>query len=397
MPDPRLNEVFGISDHVRTASYVDRGGLDEELGYLLAAGRHIVIHGDSKQGKSWLRRHLLDEQKAVQVQCVSSSTPEGLLSEALGAVGVRATLKRTSDNRLEGQLELKTTTEAWVAFIARLRGEGKLSGTVERDLGVEEAPIAEHAANLEWVARMLIASDRRVVIEDFHYLPIEHRETFARWLKALGEHGLYLIIVGVWSDANFLTLYNGDLDGRVENIALTWSDDELEEVLVKGCDALNIEIEPTLRWRLVEASYGNVGLLQRLAERLCRVEKIVERSSRFRALQPSGSFEQATAQIANGMGGRYRRFASSFAQGPSGGRTSGIYSHLLRALLEFDDEELLSGVPEADLVARVEMNAPGTVRRRSLTNAIKQIRGSRNGSTSAPWSSSTTRTHAASS
>ena len=52
---PALNEVFGIATEINAASYVNRGALDETLGYYLKTQRHIAIHGDSKQGKTWLR------------------------------------------------------------------------------------------------------------------------------------------------------------------------------------------------------------------------------------------------------------------------------------------------------------------------------------------------------
>jgi hypothetical protein len=79
----RLNEVFGIATEVSPASYVTRGGLDERLGYYLATQRHIAIHGDSKQGKTWLRARLLDSADTTVVQCQVETTPESLFREAL--------------------------------------------------------------------------------------------------------------------------------------------------------------------------------------------------------------------------------------------------------------------------------------------------------------------------
>jgi hypothetical protein len=50
-------------------------------------------------------------------------------------------------------------------------------------------------------------------------------------LKALGDYGVYVIVVGIWPDDHLLTYYNGDLDGRVEDVRLVWSDDDLDAVL----------------------------------------------------------------------------------------------------------------------------------------------------------------------
>ena len=89
-----LQEVFGIATEVNSASYVDRGGLDARLQYYLETQRHIAIHGDSKQGKTWLRSRLLEEARTIKVQCQVDTTPESLFIEALGQMDVRAEIRR---------------------------------------------------------------------------------------------------------------------------------------------------------------------------------------------------------------------------------------------------------------------------------------------------------------
>ncbi len=74
-----LQEVFGIATEVSQASYVDRGGLDQRFAYVLQTDRHIVIHGDSKQGKSWLRSRALSQDDSILVQCQVNSTAESIL------------------------------------------------------------------------------------------------------------------------------------------------------------------------------------------------------------------------------------------------------------------------------------------------------------------------------
>jgi len=92
----KLNEVFGIAQRVSQASYVDRDRLDERLRYLLGTGRHIAIHGDSKQGKSWLRSSVLNADDTLAVQCLVNTTPEALFNEALGMLGITAELRKTN-------------------------------------------------------------------------------------------------------------------------------------------------------------------------------------------------------------------------------------------------------------------------------------------------------------
>ena len=63
----QLNEVFGIKKNISPYSYVDRGDYDVEFTEDLNRDKHIAIQGESKCGKSWLRKKVLP--KAIVVQC----------------------------------------------------------------------------------------------------------------------------------------------------------------------------------------------------------------------------------------------------------------------------------------------------------------------------------------
>jgi AAA domain len=211
----RLNEVFGIATEVSPASYVNRGGLDERLGYYLATQRHIAIHGDSKQGKTWLRARLLDSDDTIVVQCQVETTPESLFREALGFLDVHAELRRTGRAQLEGTLDFRAGGQLGNALLGKVELEGSASGTTGRERETETEPIGKTPGDLAWVARTIRASEKRLVIEDFHYVTEDNRRAFAFMLKALGDYGVNVIVVGVWPEDHLLTYYNGDLDGRV--------------------------------------------------------------------------------------------------------------------------------------------------------------------------------------
>ena len=46
----KTSEVFGISNAILPDSYIDRGGLDEEIARLLTRPTHIALRGESKCG-----------------------------------------------------------------------------------------------------------------------------------------------------------------------------------------------------------------------------------------------------------------------------------------------------------------------------------------------------------
>ncbi|HYB39985.1 MAG TPA: hypothetical protein VEF72_32555 [Mycobacterium sp.] len=85
-----------------------------------------------------------------------------------------------------------------------------------------------------------------MVLKYFHYITESVQKDLAFLLKAMGEYGLFVIVVGVWPKDHLLTYYNGDLEGHVEDIHLKWSDSELKKVILQGCDALRISIPDSL-------------------------------------------------------------------------------------------------------------------------------------------------------
>lgn len=164
-----LDEVFGISANVDSSAYVDRGGLDERFKRALASQRHVAVHGGSKQGKSWLRTKGLRDNDAIVVQCQPNSTTASLLREALGRLGVAATLHMSKTREIEGTLDFKGAVELG-KILAKAKVEGSVEGKASSSTTTETEPIGQTAADLLWVARTIVASGKRLVLEDFHYL-----------------------------------------------------------------------------------------------------------------------------------------------------------------------------------------------------------------------------------
>jgi len=367
-----LSDVFGVGSDIRPRSYVDRGKLDERFRYTLGTGRHIVIHGDSKQGKSWLRSRVLPPEETIVVQCHRETTIESLLVEALGRLGVRAELRFTGERRAEGTLDFSGSGDVGVKILTRLGFKVGAKGVRGHVRTTEFQTLGQTPADLSWVGGVLSESDKRLVVEDFHYVSEGERRRFAFTLKALGEYGVYPVIVGVWPQDHLLTYYNGDLEGRVEDIHLTWAGHELAEVLDKGANELNITFSKSLKRELIEDAHGNVGLLQRLAERFC-IEAGIIRSQRGESgvLTPGPQLERARTAVASAMRARFEGFADQFVHGmrslPQTSETA--YLYILQALAELPDQDLIAGIGVAALGARI--GAAG--RAKDLRGALERL------------------------
>lgn len=237
----KSHEVFGVSNTVLPDSYVDRGELDEEVKTSLERPEHIALRGASKCGKSWLRQTVLPE--ALVVQCRLNKTALDIYRDALSQLEVRLEIQWESGSRWTGRVEAQGNIGL------KLLAKVGVTGAVEAEksgAGTTEA-VGHDISDLRFVAELLNASGRRLVVEDFHYLSVEERATFAFDLKALWDYGVFVVIVGVWSEQNMLLFLNPDLSGRVREVPIVWPDPDLTEIFRRGGEALNIEFSQDIQ------------------------------------------------------------------------------------------------------------------------------------------------------
>ncbi len=260
LPDIRkkAHEVFGVSNTVLPDFYVDRGALDEEVKAFLERPTHIALRGESKCGKSWLRQTVLPD--ALVVQCRLNKTTLDIYRDALSQLEVRLDVESVSGAQWKARVE--TQGDLGIKLLARLGVRSAIEAQ-KTDKTKSEA-VGHDITDLRFVADLLKVSERRLVIEDFHYLSVYERRAFAFDLKALWDYGVFVIIVGVWSEQNLLLFLNPDLTGRVREVPIVWSAPDLGEIFRRGGKALNLKFSTLMYERAIADCFENAGILQRL-------------------------------------------------------------------------------------------------------------------------------------
>lgn len=335
----RTNEVFGVSHEVLPDSYVDRGQLDEQLQRLLTRPTHIALRGESKCGKSWLRQQVVGD--AIIVQCRLGKTCADIYRDAMSNLGIRVELERTDSGAIRGSAEAET--EMGLSLLAKLRGKVAVEGEAARD--TTTAPVGHDFTDLRFLAEIISGSDKRLVIEDFHYLSIEERKKLAFDLKALWDYGTFVIIVGVWSKQNMLVYLNSDLTGRVEEVAVVWRPEDLRRVFEKGGEALNLGFSDELIGIGVHDCFENVGILQRLILGTLDDLDIHEEQDEPITIDAVPSLEAAAMAYAEQLNPLYQQFAERVSGGIRyRSDSTGIYAHAMAAILDASDDDLIRGV-----------------------------------------------------
>jgi hypothetical protein len=334
------HQVFGVSNAVLPHSYVDRGDLDEQISKLLQRPTHIALRGVSKCGKSWLRQVVLPE--AIVVQCRLGKTVLDLYREALGELGVRLEIKTTATSSIQGKLE--ASGEFGAKLLAKVTGKAEIGGGKSK--ATESSPVSEDINDLRLVAKLILASERRLVIEDFHYLSIEERKKFAFDLKALWDYGVFVVIVGVWSEQNMLLFLNPDLTGRVKEIAIVWTESDLRRIFEKGGTALKLGFSPELQSQAIADCYENAGILQTLILGTLDRVGLDTKPDEETGVDSLPALEEAEMFYAEELNPLYQEFAGRVARGIRVRQNAtGIYAHAMAVILSARDDELVRGVP----------------------------------------------------
>lgn len=309
----KTDDVFGISRDL-PLNYVSRVNVDNKFVDNLTREKHIVIFGSSKQGKTSLRKHCLSESDYIIVHCSNKWSLSDLHSNILKRAGYEVTLstKMTS----EGRQKIDATFSARVFGIGADAQGGKESAEL-KETTTSALEIDANDVNDVIAALRQIEFNKYIVLEDFHYLPVDTQKDFSVSLKAFHEASDFcFIIVGVWLEENRLTVYNGDLSGRVTAIdADEWKPAELLEVIEAGEALLNIVFSSATKSRLVEECEGSVAILQEACHKICKDAGINTTQEHRVEVGADVDVSDLVRSVVNNQRGRYNSFLTQFADG----------------------------------------------------------------------------------
>lgn len=373
----KLADVFGTSRDV-PQTYVERPGVDDRFLNDITRDKHIVIHGASKQGKTCLRKYHLDENDYVVIQCTRDSSKASLYEMLLKHAGIKCEVSESKTLSGSRKLHATVSAEGKIPLIA----EGAVEGEFEHEKGcenvteVKDFEIDPDDAND--VVRVLRAADftKYVVVEDFHYLDEDVQQALAFDLKIFHEISrIVFIVVGVWLEANKLTLYNGDLSGRVATInADHWQATSLHEVIHSGSALLNISIGEPVQKLIVEGCQGNVGLLQEVCYRLCEKYGIWKTQDETISVGTEADVSDMLRAVADEQAARYRNFLARFSEG-LGETQLEMYKWIGYAVITATPDELRRGLRPNTIFHRIRPKHPAgdSLQHNNVIQALERV------------------------
>ena len=370
MPNPQVfatSAVFGISTGILRHSYVDRGDLDTKLARLLQRNVHIALRGESKCGKSWLRQKTIPQ--AITVQCRLNKSVKDLYGDILSQLGLHLVTEKSVTKGIGGRLE--ATEEIGVKILAKLSLQQ--SGDLKRESTEKSIPVGRDLNDLRFVSDIINASERRLVIEDFHYLSPSERKSFAHDLKALWDYGTYVVVIGIWAENNLLLHLNPDLSGRIEEVSIYWSAADLNKVLAAGSNVLNLDFSSAIRDRLIGDAFGTVGILQKLTLDFLDENEIYQTCPSEQTLGDNNKYDGIAMAYAEQLNALYQTFASRVTGGIRKRKNStGIYAHMLRVVMDADFQKLIDGL-STDEIFEVANSVEPRIQKHNLRKIMVKI------------------------
>lgn len=356
----RVADVFGIGREL-PLNYVERKKVDSVFMDSLTRDKHLVIYGSSKQGKTSLRKNWLKEDEHIVVSCTNTMSISDLNAAILKGAGYKVELSDTKTVTGQFKVTAEFKGKGKVPLIAEAEGgtgidyqRGKEQELVNARLELDLQDVNDVVAALKE-----IKFNQYIVLEDFHYLPVDTQRNFAFALKAFHENsGICFIVIGVWREKNRLVYYNGDLTSRVVAIdADEWSRDELTEVIELGGNLMNVTFHPKFVAGVLDNAFDAVYLVQEACLKACEQAGVYRTGDANVVVGEELDAKAIIKDIVGEQAGRYTAFITNFAEGFQKTELE-MYKWLIFAVIRSERDSLENGLRRSDVSALIKDGHP---------------------------------------
>lgn len=257
-------------------TFVERNDLnDDVITALQLPGIQLVIFGHTGTGKSTLLENLLFRvyEKQINTNCMKGMTFEQVMLDAFDQLGEFYVDEVTNNRRTSVTASMKTTYLSIQTQIQSLR-ESTQSQKHKRYIPPQLTP--------QGLAKLLGEAGYCWVLEDFHKIEGDEKEKLTQMMKVFVNlsdkyENLKIVALGAVSTAREVVQTDNEMRRRVSEIHVPlMNDDEIKEIIKKGCEVLNISIPEQLQNDIVHYSNGLAAICHKLCYFMCDAAEIKE-------------------------------------------------------------------------------------------------------------------------
>lgn len=349
-------DVFGVRSKL-IASYIERPSVDEAFVEALTDGNEVIVYGSSKQGKTSLILKNLQPSQYVKVECSPQTEPIDIYKSILRQLDITYVESETKEHSSTDGTVGRAGLTVKIPVVADLNLGGDASQS-SSSLHRENHRHVEYNLSLaQDVSEILKKRDitKYLILENFHYLPIESQKSLAFDLRVFQDHGIIFVILGIWREANRLVQFNGDLLDRITEIPVEpWDRSDFAKVIARGSRLLNVDFS-LVEERIISGSFDSIGVVQELCKQCC-IEAGVTQTALARVQISESHLDKAIKKKSNEYGVRHIRNFESFVDitrktsNQSGKLSLAFPYYFIRLLLQTDFENIEAGLLRSRLL-----------------------------------------------
>lgn len=264
----KLEEVF-TPNTIAKLTYVKRELIEDDLEkYIKLPGKQIVVYGHSGSGKTTLLRNTLIklEQKFIRVHCEKSTTFEDILLQAFDELNAYYISEHsiTLTNKISS--EIKADYKAIST---------KISSEISSSTNEKAIKIVPPQLTPMKLAKFLGEAECVLVIEDFHKVIDVEKQRIADVIKIFIDSAneypnVKIICIGAVGTARELIQLDSNLNSRVAELLVPlMTNSQIESIVKKGMDILNVKMEQKLIDKIVYYSNNLASITHQMCYDIC--------------------------------------------------------------------------------------------------------------------------------
>ena len=275
MKTHKLYQVFTPSQPA-SLNYIERQRVNQTFTRALdTPGKQLIVYGHSGSGKTTLINKKLETNnlKSITTRCMKGMLFRDLIVEAFNKLEVffEQSKENSKGSKISGgiianYLALKATINSEINSSSHFRSKRAV------DLPITPQTLAEYLGNINacWV------------IEDFHKMEPNEKTKLSQAMKIFMDlskdyHRLKIIAVGAVNTAREVVQYDAEMKDRIAEIYVPlMTDDELQEIVIKGNQLLNFNFSKDVTEKISLYSSGLASVTHQISLLICENEEIFE-------------------------------------------------------------------------------------------------------------------------
>lgn len=369
--------VFGVSNS-DIESYIEREKVDSLFQRGLESNKHIIIFGSSKQGKTALtNRHLL-EDGFIRINCSPETKPIDLYKAILRQLNIKFEIEKNSIDIVGGDVSGEIKAKVSIPFFS---GDTTLNTKISESTSSQATyqPVEYNLELPQDISEILVKtkSKKRIVVENFHYLPEAVQKQLAHHLRVFEDNNILFIILGIWREKNRLAQFNGDLQDRLIEIPVEpWLKEDFKKIISIGESLLNVDFSGVFE-ELVELSFDSVGVFQELCKEICLAAE-VEGTAPQKIILEKKHLEKAKNKKKDDYSGRHIRSLETFIEQRSkGSHETPLYLpyYFIKFLFSQDFKNIVDGFKRQEIQTGIKAihHRQEDVRPSDMSNFLHKI------------------------